>query len=196
MWIVSTSWSLRRASLDERDRAEHDGGRRRAAAGDAVRTALNYAWPEYHAPNYLKLKPSYAKAIATAQKNHKYVGGGTNPGVDCGGFITRVMQDSGLDPEYGGGGATDSQEKHLMESGKYKKIENPTTADLTPGAIAIRSDYGGDGGGHTYMYVGKHAGFETEVASASYSPSNTSWRAPMAGHELVADPNYNWYVLK
>lgn len=167
-----------------------------AAAGNAVQTALNYAWPEYHKPNYTKLKPAYAKAVSTAQKNGKYVGGGTNPGVDCGGFVTRVMQDSGVDTDYGGGGNTDSQEKHLMESGKYKKIENPTSADLTPGAIAISSDYGGDGGGHTYMFVGKQAGFETQIASASYSPSNTAWRAPMAGHEVVADPSYNWYVLK
>lgn len=173
-----------------------DCGGDSAVAGNAVKTALNYAWPEYHAPNYLKLKPSYQKAVDTAVSKGKYVGGGPNPGVDCGGFVTRVMQDSGLDPDYGGGGNTESQEKHLVESGKYKKINNPTSADLPPGAIAISSDYGGDGGGHTYIYVGKQAGFETQVASASYSPSNTSWRAPMAGHELVADPNYNWYVLK
>lgn len=188
---VSPASSFTNSSIDDCD-SIGDG----AAAGNAIQTALNYAWPEYHAPNYLNLKPAYQKAVDAAISKRKYVGGGPNPGVDCGGFVTRVMQDSGLDPEYGKGGNTDSQEQHLMESGKYRKINNPTSADLPPGAIAISSDYGGDGGGHTYIYVGKQAGFETQVASASYSRSNTSWRAPMAGHELVADPNYNWYVLK
>lgn len=167
-----------------------------AAAGNAVQTALNYAWPEYYEPNFTKLTPAYKKSVEAAQRAGKYVGGGINPGVDCGGFITRVMQDSGVDPEYGLGGNTESQEKHLIESGKYKKIENPTTENLTPGAIAISSTYGGDGVGHTYMFVGKQPGFETQVVSSSYSPSGTAWRAPMAGYEVVADPNYNWYVLK
>jgi len=163
-----------------------------AAAGNAVQTALNYAWPTYHEPNYLNMRPSYAAAISKAQGEGKYVGGGPHPGVDCGGFVTRVMQDSGLDPAYGGGGNTTTQLAYLSSSPKYKELKNPTSGDLTPGAIAIKTA----GGGHTYMYVGKQPGFETQIASASYSPSGTAWRAPMAGMEAPADPEYRWFVLK
>lgn len=163
-----------------------------AVSGNIVETAMNYAWPTYHAPNYTKLEPAYAAAITKAQAAGKYVGGGPNPGVDCGGFVTRVMQDSGVDPKYGGGGATDAQLAYLIGNPKYKELKNPTSSDLTPGAIAIKTS----GGGHTYLYVGKQQGFQTQVASSSYSPSNTAWRAPMAGQETPADPAYRWFVLQ
>lgn len=163
-----------------------------AVAGSVVETALNYAWKDYHKPNYLDLKPAYAKAISKAQGEGKYVGGGIHPGVDCGGFVTRVMQDSGADTKYGGGGNTTSQLSYLVASGKYTELKNPTTGDLKPGDIAIKTD----GGGHTYMFVGNQPNFETQVASSSYSPSNTQWRSPMAGHEAPADPEYRWFTLK
>lgn len=159
--------------------------------GDAVATAIHYAWPEYHPPNYLKLKPSYKSSVDKAKKASKYVGGGIYPGVDCGGFVTRVMQDSGADPEYGGGGNTISQQSHMEGNpDKYIKLgQVRSTIDLQPGDIAINSR-------HTFMYVGEHPGFETKVASASYSETNTSWRSPMAGREDVIDSSYTWYRLK
>lgn len=160
-----------------------------AAMGDAIATAINYAWPEYHPPNYFKMKPEYAAAVKNAQKAGKYVGGGKNPGIDCGGFVTRVMQDSGVDPEYGGGGNTISQMKHMASSGKYERIHPKSTADMKPGDIAVNSD-------HTYIYVGTNPGFKGSVASSSYSTSGSSWRAPMAGNEAPADPSYQWYRLK
>ena len=163
-----------------------------AANGDAITTAINYAWPTYHKPNYTKKKPEYEKAIAAAQKAGKYVGGGQYPGVDCGGFVTRVMQDSGLDPKYGGGGNTDNQLEYLQKAGNWTEIKPKSTADMKPGDVAIKTS----GGGHTYLYVGTVSGFEKQVASASYSPSNTAWRAPMAGSEKPADPEYRWFRLK
>lgn len=167
-----------------------DGSTSGAAAGNAVQTAINYAWPQYHAPPYTTLKPSYAKAVKAAQDAGKYVGGGIHPGVDCGGFVTRVMQDSGVDPEYNKAkGGTDTQLAYAISSGKYTELHPKSTADMKPGDIAINGE-------HTYMYVGKNPGFETDIASASYSTTGASWRAPMAGHEKPADPNYRWFRIK
>lgn len=161
-----------------------------AAVGNAVQTAINYAWPEYHSPPYTVLKPSYAQAVAAAQAAGKYVGGGINPGVDCGGFVTRVMQDSGVDPAYNqANGPTVSQLNYALSSGKYTEIKPTSTADMMPGDIAINST-------HTYMYVGQNPGFATDIASASYSTTGASWRSPMAGHEKPADPNFRWFRLK
>lgn len=159
-----------------------------SVTGNAVATAINYAWPEYHEPPYTKMKDTYAAAVKKAQADGRYVGGGQYPGVDCGGFVTLVMQDSGVDTEYGGGGNTISQEKHMRESGKYTEIHPTSTADMQPGDIAIHDT-------HTYMYVGKIEGFETEIASASISFSGQGWRAPMAGNEMPADTSYRWYRL-
>lgn len=155
-----------------------------AVNGNVVSTALSYAWPEYHAPVYTEMKGTYKTSVEQAVRNGKYVGGIRYTGVDCGGFITRVMQDSGVDPEYGGGGATSTQLAYLQGSDKYIELVNPTTADMKPGAIAIRD-------GHTYMYVGDQAGFGSKIASASLDQ-----RSPMAGSEQVADPEYRWFILK
>ena len=165
-----------------------------SVSGDAVKTAINYAWPTYHAPPYTTKKPSYATAISAAIKAGKYVGGGQFPGVDCGGFVTRVMQDS-VDPEYNDTaqykGPVGDQYGYLKNSGKYTLFVPDSTADMRPGDIAIAKSMA-----HTYMYVGKVAGFETLIASASYSTTGRGWRAPMAGHELPADPDYYWFRLK
>lgn len=167
-----------------------------AVAGNAIKTALTYAWPEYHPPNYLKMTPSYAAAVRKAQTDGKYVGGAENPGIDCNGFISRVMEDSGVDPTYNStesgasaGRNTVAQLQYLRSSGKYEEYTPETALDVTPGSIAINND-------HTYFIVGKQEGFETQVASASYSQRNTNWRAPMAGKETLADTDYNWFRLK
>ncbi|PID30836.1 hypothetical protein CR973_01160 [Candidatus Saccharibacteria bacterium] len=159
-----------------------------AAAGDAVQTALNYAWPTHKSPPYTKLKPSYELAVKTALKEGRYVGGEKYPGVDCGGFVTLAMRDSGVDPKYGGGGNVAKQFEYIIKSGLYKEIEVKTTADLQPGDIAIKKNKK-----HTFMYVGpgqtgsnadgSPAEFATAVASASISDTGRSWRSPMAGNE-------------
>lgn len=162
-----------------------------AVDGNLIQTILNYAWPEHHSAPYLDTKPAYAAAIATALENGEYVGSSTvNPGIDCGGFVTRAMRDSGADPNYNSAqGNTTVQYSYLNNpSNGYIELDNPTTADLLPGDIAIRT--ASEGGGHTFIYVGSVVGFGEKVASAS---TGSTWRAPMAGVETPADPDYHWF---
>jgi N-acetylmuramoyl-L-alanine amidase len=160
------------------------------AGGDFNATLKAYAWPEYHQPNFLDKMPAYAKAVQKAQSEGRYVGGGVNPGIDCGGFITTFMIDSGFEPNYnykGKGGPTGTQEKWLKENWQtIGRSDGIDVSKLKPGDVAINSD-------HTFMYVGKVDGFASVTASASYSPHNTSWRAPMAGGEAPNSPGYTWY---
>lgn len=158
-----------------------------AASGDAVTTAINYAWPQYHAKPYTTMKPEYKKATDEAKKAGKYIGGIQYPGVDCGGFVTRVMQNSGLDTSYGGGGNTETQLSYLQSSSKWTEIKPKSTSDMKPGDVAIKTS----GGGHTYLFVGTVSGFGSNTASASLDG-----RAPMAGSEKPADPEYRWFRLK
>lgn len=149
-----------------------------------------YAWPDYHEPNYLELKPEYAAAITAAQRKGEYVGGDTRPGVDCGGFVTRVMRDSGFDPEYNKHqGNTTQQQKYLDEqvgTGKYVKLTGITgTEKLQLGDVAINDH-------HTYMFVGKLTKFNGNSASASFSDRNTSWRTPMASGAYGFE-TFSWY---
>ncbi len=169
-----------------------------AVQGDIVKTAINYAWPDYHEPNFLTLKPAYKKAIDAAVSNNEYVGGLSHPGVDCGGFITRVMRDSGADPNYNWGpdgneGNTTQQLAYLLaHPEKYQNLGAQTnTSNLQPGDIAINT-------GHTYMYVGTQSGFHGNAASASVSFSGTSWRAPMASTTYFSDSHgsFTWFRLK
>jgi N-acetylmuramoyl-L-alanine amidase len=153
-----------------------------AVSGNVIQTALNYAWADGR--NTPAQKPSYATAVAAALKAGEYVGGGTPVGDDCGGFITRVMHNSGADPDYGNGGYTVLQEQSMTDRpNKYKLLHPTSTADLQPGDIAVNAD-------HTYMYVGKQPGFATTIASASLEN-----RAPTAGGELPADPSFHWYRM-
>ncbi len=159
--------------------------------GDLVGTVKSYAHPEYHAAPFLKRTPAYAAAVAAAIKKGQYVGGsvGGVAGIDCGGFVTRVMLDSGYEPKYnssGKGGNTLSQEPWMAKN--WKKINPKSTSDMEPGDVAINAN-------HTYLYVGKIGGFNSVTASASYSTSGNG-RAPMAGHEAAADPDFNWYRKK
>jgi hypothetical protein len=170
-----------------------------AVAGDIVKTAINYSWPDYHNAPYLNMKPSYKAAIDKAQANGEYVGGLSHPGVDCGGFVTRVMRDSGADPNYNWGphdgrqGATPAQQAYMdAHPDKYQNLGTKnSTADLQPGDIAINSE-------HTYLYVGKQAGFNGNSASASVSFTGESWRTPMASNAYFSNSagSFTWYRLK
>lgn len=139
------------------------------------------------------LRPAYATAISAAQARGEFVGGGKYPGIDCGGFVTRVMRDSGVDPNYNQyQGDTNAQIRYLDEqvaSGKYQKLASVnSTADLQPGDIAINSN-------HTYIYVGSQPGFNGNSASSSFSTSGESWRAPMADN-AYGFSEFSWYRLK
>ena len=168
-----------------------------AVAGNAVQTAINYAWPEYHAAPYTQTKPAYATAITKAVTNGEYVGGlPGQPGIDCGGFVTRVMRDSGADPNYNWGpkdprqGPTTSQQAYMdAHPEKYQRLgPQNDTSQLQPGDIAINSE-------HTYMYVGKQQGFNGNSASASVGPSSA--RAPMASNAYFTNDagSFIWYRL-
>ena len=172
-----------------------DCGNGTQANGDITGIVKSYAWPDYHAAPYLHRQGAYAEAVARAKKKGQYVGGSVSgvPGIDCGGFVTRVMIDSGFEPNYnykgsmaGGAGATPTQQKWLDEN--WQKINPKSTKDMQPGDVAVNSK-------HTYVYVGKVDGFNSTVASASYSETGNG-RAPMAGRETPADSSYSWYRKK
>lgn len=153
-----------------------------AVAGNIVETALSYAWSDRKVSPPQKKKPTYDAATKKAKAAGKYTGDACfGGGVDCGAFVTRVVQDSGVDKNYGGGGNTSSQLSYAQKN--YKEIRPRTTADMQPGDIAIKN-------GHTYMYVGKQPGFGSEVASASQCQ-----HAPWAGTEAPADPEYRWFRI-
>lgn len=165
------------------------------ADGDLIGTVKKYAWPEYHSAPYLARKPDYATAVSKADRTGIYRGGtvGGVSGIDCGGFVTLAMINSGFEPDYnykgktsGGAGYTVIQENWLRKN--WQKINPSSTKDMEPGDVAINDT-------HTYMYVGKVDGFKSVTASASYSTSGNG-RAPMAGHEAAADKSFNWYRRK
>lgn len=170
--------------------------------GDLSATTLAYAWPTYKGKggDATQAKKEYEKAVADAQKLGEYVGGTiawcrTNKGksvfsdgVDCGGFVTRLVTDSNWDPGYnynGKGGPTPTQEKWLQENwqklGRGSEID---TGTLKAGDVAMLP-------GHTFIYVGDIPGFSSKIASASLCN-----RAPMAGKESLTDSDVTWYRKK
>ena len=150
--------------------------------GEFQALVKGYAWPEYHAPGWHERMPDYAAAVTQSISEGRYVGGSVAgvPGIDCGGFVTVLVQNSGLAPDYNDyAGGTDTQEQwvkdhhwQLVNSSTSTKVD---TSLLQPGDVAF-SD------GHTFIYVGEIPGFDSVIASASYSTSNAG-RAPMAGKE-------------
>lgn len=119
-----------------------------------------YAWPTpNHKPTSEQTLP-YQQAIAKAKAAGKYIGG--SEGDDCGGFITRLMQDSGRDPNYGGGGNTTVQMAYLKEHTElYKQV---SFSEVRFGDIGIWAGKNG----HTFMYIGnKVPGFSAPVVEAA-----------------------------
>ena len=157
---------------------------------------LKYADPEKHLnrDNFLTKTPDYDAAIKKARSSGQYTGdqcyGG---GIDCGAFVTRLLIDSGWEPNYNYGGkisagasnTTGGQipwlEKNWEKLGTGSSID---TASLQPGDVAINNQ-------HTFVYVGDIPGFKSKVASASQCG-----KAPSAGWEQVNDPSMTWYRKK
>jgi len=180
--------------------AETSGNRcSSAGTGDVVGTALEYAWPEWRprgTPNAREMKPEYAQAVSVAMDAGRYVGGIDYDGVDCGGFVTTVMIDSGYEPEYNhsgvvadGASSTATQLAWVRQNWELVgRGSDLTTADLQPGDVAFQVKTDGSNDGHTFMWVGDQPGFDYPIASASLDQ-----RAPMAGAERPLASNIEWY---
>lgn len=156
----------------------------------AVQLATTYAWPDFKGQGYITLTEAYAAAVKEAQSSGEYVGGKLYAGVDCGGFVTLVIRNSGADPDYNSyKGGTISQKKYLDEHPeKYYHFTASSVDELQPGDIWMRD---GDGVGHTFIYVGQVEGFNGNIAEASLDG-----RAPMASNVGQSDfTNGSWYRL-
>lgn len=145
-------------------------------------------------------KPEYKAAITKAQQaGGEYDGdpctGEDNPlahnsAIDCGAFTTRVMRDSGADPEYNKErGNTTAQKTYLEEAaraGKYKLV--PGSEELLPGDVAIKD-------GHTFFYVGDAMKtYIPEWNGGIAASASQCERAPMAsGNDTRSD--YSWYRI-
>jgi lysophospholipase L1-like esterase len=161
-----------------------------------VQTALKYSLPEHHSPPYFVMDGDYSKAVEEAIKRGEWVGGASHPGIDCGGFVTRVIRDSGVDPNYNAYQSTVIPQQKYMDDHPelYKRLDSYTSlddlkAEAQPGDIAINSV-------HTYIYVGDQPNFDGNSASASFSSSGLGWRTPMASDAYLYS-NYTtpfvWY---
>lgn len=140
-----------------------------------------YAWPESHNAPYTNRMPEYANAVKKSSAEGRYVGGWARgvQGIDCGGFVTILVQNSGIAKNYNSyKGGTWAQERWVKNHSWIllnKNSETPVdTSILQPGDVAF-SD------GHTFIYVGEIEGFHSKIASASWGESTA--RAPMAGTE-------------
>lgn len=173
-------------SVDES--GESTGGCGSAAGGNFIDTLKAYAWPTWKG---LDTKPtnSYAGAVSRALSGGFYVGGIRYRGIDCGGFVTLLVRDSGYDKGYnfdGKGGPTSSQEQWMRSNWQSLGSSSSINAGtLQPGDVAINST-------HTFIYVGDVPGFGSKIASASLDE-----RAPMADtQQSPTQPGYNWYRKK
>jgi len=150
-------------------------------SGEFTRLVKEYAWPEHHSAPFTNRMPAYAQAVTTSQSEGRYVGGSVNgvPGIDCGGFVTILVQNSGIAKDYNDQkGGTIAQEAWVKAHNWTLLNANANTAIdtsiLQPGDVAFSK-------GHTFIYVGEINGFDSVIASASYGESTA--RAPMAGSE-------------
>lgn len=154
-----------------------------------IETVKRYAWPEYKGLTIIPTE-AYKTAVQTAISEKRYVGGTLYKGIDCGGFVTTLIYDSGFDKEYNSGakgGNTTHQEAWLRAN--WKPINGRDASDRQPGDVAINNT-------HTYIFVGPDAFPNRQpIASASWDE-----RAPMQGKESVINmpkhTEFRWYRKK
>ena len=163
------------------------------SGGNLDQTLKAYAWPEYKGMT-IEATKDYQAAVKKALAGGYYTGGTTaaTKGIDCGGFVTLLVRDSGYDPGYnfdGKGGATPTQEQWMQQHWQKIPPSDVTPGKLQPGDVAINSS-------HTFIYVAQGSknpdGFNAPIASASLDE-----RAPMADNQQSpTQPGYNWYRKK
>lgn len=169
------------------------------ASGDAGKLqelTLKYAWPE--GGHGTDRKSDYVTAIGKAESEGRYVG--SYHGVDCGGFTTTLIYDSGFDTTYNhnakiseGASYTGVQKAWAEENwqrlgtanGTYEPDGGTFTDDkLQPGDVAFSP-------GHTWIYVGDISGFGSKYASASLGE-----KAPAVAGEGFGYNSPTWYRKK
>ena len=161
------------------------------AAGGFDGTLKEYAWPKPIPNGDVKPTPGYQTKVIDRKKedpNFGYIGGLSHPGIDCGGFVTRLIVDSGFDTGYnsdGKGGPTGPQFDWTEKNWEKIGVGPIDPAKLTKGDVA------NNGGTHTFIYVGEVDGFESDIASASLDS-----RAPAAGGDSPSEPGFTWFRKK
>ncbi|NCC19456.1 hypothetical protein EOM33_00140 [Candidatus Saccharibacteria bacterium] len=125
-----------------------------AVAGNAVATAVGFAWPELNGGGRDASTPTDAYKAAW-EKNTAIQAGGV---TDCGAFVANVMRESGLDPEFPI--ITTVIWDYLRSSSKYELVSTNGSSGRQPGDIMISS-------GHVAMWVGEQSGFGGTTAEAS-----------------------------
>ena len=155
---------------------------------------LKYAWPQIHHEPLIQRKDEYIEAIYKATDEGRYIG--SDYGVDCGGFVTTLVYDSGFDKTYnhnakGGNSFVQYVWANLnwQALGKANDTFLPdgskfTDDKLQPGDVAFSP-------GHTWIYVGEINGFESKYASASQGE-----KAPSAGGEGFDWAGAVWFRKK
>jgi len=173
-----------------------------------IDTVKKYVWPTFKgwydkngdsSTGTVAITPTadYQTAIAEANAAGRYTGDTCFAGgIDCGGFVTTLIHDSGWDTTYNyealrskGAGGTSVQIQWL--NANWTNLGNAATIDtstLQPGDVAI---YTAGEDGHVFVYIGTVDGFDSVVASASQCQ-----RAPMSGKESLVDSKYTWYRKK
>ncbi len=166
-----------------------------------------FVWPEWHAAPFTDRMPDYAEAVKTRQSKGLYVGGSVDgvSGIDCGGFVTTILNESGFAPEYnyygkisdGASNVGYGQVPYVRSHPEQWELVNPDwntpipdESVLSPGDVAYthcnETNIETSACGHTYLYIGEVDGFQTHIASASYSSNgNAHARAPVSGMEGV-----------
>jgi hypothetical protein len=192
-----------------------------------MQTIAKYAWPDYcssdarncknravncpTAHNYCdtpnEMRKAYIDAVQAAKKKGEYVG--SCNGVDCGGFVTRVMRDSGADPEYNKYGGNTAQQMAYLENYsdgeehnhaenrdkpvRYHRIKD--SEKLQSGDIAVQNNGSTH---HTYIYVGKITGLDEKGTVVPFNgdvaSSSQCGRAPMASSNDDRG-KYEWFRL-
>lgn len=162
------------------------------ATSDFASTVKAYAHPDYRKAPFHERMPAWAK-VADDPKSH-FVGGSVAgvKGIDCGGFVTMTLRNSGLDTNYnpnkGNTNMSGGQRDYLRDN--WKKLNVQTTKDLQPGDVAMSDS-------HTFLFVGKIDGFNDVFASSSWDPDGVAGRAPMAGQgDAMVPGKYEWFRKK
>lgn len=161
-----------------------------AVNGNLATLAAAYAWPyEWRSgksPDGMVSSPTqkteeYDAATKRARKEGKWVG---NDGIDCGGFVTRIVQNS-FDPTYntgngGRGGHTGVQLSWLEDSDKWKEISAGQDATYyKPGDVGI---YRNATEGHTLIVVGSITKYWWEGSNGKlYSPEKVTVTSEKSG---------------